>query len=144
MGGTLRGGRQNTIFSNFPQNCIKLKEFGPPVGMRERALLDLPPIKTFLHRIIPQIIPLGRPILCKSKMEQECIPVGCVLPARYCMETETSRDPKAREPLDKALHKEIPLDRDPPLGQRPPLDRDPPGQRLPPWTKNALSKNKQL
>ena len=150
-GGTLRGGRQHTIFSNFPQNCIKLKEFGPPVGMRDACPIDPPPIKTFLHRIIPQTIPLGRPILCKSKMEQECIPVGCVLPVRYCMGCLPNRDPPDRDPqrsprkrtpldrdpLDKDLHKEILLDRDPP-GQRPPLDRDPP------WTETPLSKDKQL
>ena len=26
------GGRQHTILSNFPKNCMKLKEFGPPGG----------------------------------------------------------------------------------------------------------------
>ena len=29
---TLQGGRQHTILPNFPKNCIKLKEFGPPGG----------------------------------------------------------------------------------------------------------------
>ena len=29
---TPRGGRQNTILPNFPKNCMKLKEFGPPGG----------------------------------------------------------------------------------------------------------------
>ena len=27
-----RGGRQHTILPNFPKNCMKLKEFGPPGG----------------------------------------------------------------------------------------------------------------
>ena len=26
------GGRQHTILANFPKNCMKLKEFGPPGG----------------------------------------------------------------------------------------------------------------
>ena len=135
-GGALsRGGRQHTIFSNFPQNCIKLKEFGPPVGMRDACPIDPSPIKTFLHRIIPQTIPLERPILCKSKMEQECISVGCVLPARYCMgvslietppPTETPRDPPDREPP----WTEIPRTKIP-------------RQRYP-WTETPLSKDKQL
>ena len=29
---TPRGGRQHTFLPNFPKNCIKLKEFGPPGG----------------------------------------------------------------------------------------------------------------
>ena len=29
---TLQGGRQHTILPNFPKNCMKLKEFGPPGG----------------------------------------------------------------------------------------------------------------
>ena len=35
-GGTIppRGGCQHTIFPNFPKNCMKLKEFGPPLGAR--------------------------------------------------------------------------------------------------------------
>ena len=28
------GGRQHTILPNFPKNCMKLKEFGPPEGTR--------------------------------------------------------------------------------------------------------------
>ena len=28
------GGRQHMILSNFPKNCMKLKEFGPPGGGR--------------------------------------------------------------------------------------------------------------
>ena len=28
------GGRQHTILPNFPKNCMKLKEFGPPEGAR--------------------------------------------------------------------------------------------------------------
>ena len=29
---TPQGGRQHTILPNFPKNCMKLKEFGPPGG----------------------------------------------------------------------------------------------------------------
>ena len=32
---TLSGGRQHMILPNFPKNCMKFKEFGPPgEGMR--------------------------------------------------------------------------------------------------------------
>ena len=31
---TPQGGRQHTNLSNFPKNCMKLKEFGPPGGAR--------------------------------------------------------------------------------------------------------------
>ena len=47
-------------------------------------------------------------------MEQECIPVGCVLPALYR--------------TGVGLH-----DRDPP-GQRPPVDKDPPPRDTSVWT----------
>ena len=33
---TLQGGRQHTILPNFPKNCMKLKEFGPPGGARPK------------------------------------------------------------------------------------------------------------
>ena len=33
-GRQLPGGRQHTILPNFPKNCMKLKEFGPPGGAR--------------------------------------------------------------------------------------------------------------
>ena len=37
------GDRQHTILPNFPQNCMKLKEFGPPGGMRpSHPTLDPP------------------------------------------------------------------------------------------------------
>ena len=71
----------------------------------------------------------------RNSFRQECIPVGCVPPARY--HTEVS--------MTETLQTETPpphLDRDPsqsgrrPPGQRPP-DRDPqtetPGQRTPEW-----------
>ena len=29
---TLRGAAKHTILPNFPKNCMKLKEFGPPAG----------------------------------------------------------------------------------------------------------------
>ena len=33
------GGRQHTILPNFPKNCMKLKEFGPPGGRSSKILL---------------------------------------------------------------------------------------------------------
>ena len=41
------GGRQHTILPNFPKNCMKLKEFGPPGGSARpwRPPLD-PPMLT--------------------------------------------------------------------------------------------------
>ena len=33
------GGRQHTILPNFPKNCMKLKEFGPPGGGRASKIL---------------------------------------------------------------------------------------------------------
>ena len=33
-GANFPGGRQHTILPNFPKNCMKLKEFGPPGGPR--------------------------------------------------------------------------------------------------------------
>ena len=33
------GGRQHTIFPNFPKKCMKLKEFGPPGGCASKILL---------------------------------------------------------------------------------------------------------
>ena len=37
------GGRQHTILPNFPQNCMKLKEFGPWGGVRPKFYyVDLP------------------------------------------------------------------------------------------------------
>ena len=70
------------------------------------------------------------------KFKQECIPVGCVSPARYLTGvsmTETPpRDPPDRDPNQIEIPRtETLLDRDPP-GQRPT-----PGQRSPrdgaPW-----------
>ena len=81
---------------------------------------------------------------------QLCIPVGCVPPARNCVEAGgifLERDPPGQRPPGQRL----PLDRDP-SGQRcpldrdfldrdPPLDRDPLGQR-PPWTKTPNHVNR--
>ena len=33
------GGHQHTILPNFPKNCMKLKEFGPPGGGASKILL---------------------------------------------------------------------------------------------------------
>ena len=42
---TLReGGRQHTILPNFPKNCMKLKEFGPPGGARPKFYYVDPPL----------------------------------------------------------------------------------------------------
>ena len=78
----------------------------------------------------------------KIENQQECIPVGCVLPA--CYHTggldPPDRDPPDRDPLDRDPQTETPMDRDPPWTDTPmdrdPLDRDPntetpPGQRPP-------------
>ena len=42
-----RGGCQHNILPNFPKNCMKLKEFGPP-GSVPRGPLD-PPLNTYSH-----------------------------------------------------------------------------------------------
>ena len=39
------GGRQRTILPNFPKNCMKLKEFGPPGGRPKFYYVD-PPLHT--------------------------------------------------------------------------------------------------
>ena len=41
---TPQGGRQHTILSNFPKNCMKLKEFGPRGGGGGRAS-PAPPLR---------------------------------------------------------------------------------------------------
>ena len=41
------GGRQHTILPNFPKNCMKLKEFGPPGGRMSLA----PPLDPPLERV---------------------------------------------------------------------------------------------
>ena len=46
-GRQLPGGRQHTILPNFPKNCMKLKEFGPPVGRQKFYYVD-PPLITIL------------------------------------------------------------------------------------------------
>ena len=71
--------------------------------------------------------------------EQECIPVGCVLPARYCTEGQT---PPTEIPLDRDPQTETPQDRDTPPGQRSPgtetptQEPPPPGQIPPPCEQN--------
>ena len=44
-----RRGRQHTILPNFPKNCMKLKEFGPPGGggARSKFYYVDPPLLTF-------------------------------------------------------------------------------------------------
>ena len=43
-----RGGRQHTILPNFPKNCMKLKEFGPPGGgARPKFYYVDPPLKMY-------------------------------------------------------------------------------------------------
>ena len=38
------GGCQHTILPNFPKNCMKLKEFGPPGGARPKFYYVDPPL----------------------------------------------------------------------------------------------------
>ena len=45
---TLQGGRQHTILANFPKNCMKLKEFGPPGGARPKFYFVDPPLLSLL------------------------------------------------------------------------------------------------
>ena len=83
----------------------------------------------------------------KNLVKQECIPVGCVPPARYCTgELSLTETPQAETPQTKTPLGRDPPDRDPPW-QRPPRQRPPwvetpqtetpPGQRSPrqrpPW-----------
>ena len=37
-------GCQHTILQNFPKNCMKLKEFGPPEGARPKFYYVDPPL----------------------------------------------------------------------------------------------------
>ena len=46
---TLQGGPEHT--PNFPKNCTKLKEFGPPGARAPRAPLD-PPVVTFVSILV--------------------------------------------------------------------------------------------
>ena len=63
----------------------------------------------------------GAELFIKTLIEQECIIVGCVLPACNHMGNSVGqRPPQTETPR-----------------QRPPLDRDPPGQRFP-WTETSL------
>ena len=49
------GGRQHTILPNFPKNCMKLKEFGPPgEGARPKFYYVDPPLASIAHDIYPQ------------------------------------------------------------------------------------------
>ena len=41
-GASSPGRRQHKILPNFPENCMKLKEFGPPGGARPSRPLDPP------------------------------------------------------------------------------------------------------
>ena len=80
----------------------------------------------------------------KPAWKQECIPVGCVPPARnHTVGGLPDRDPPGQKPPPKQRPPwtETPLDRDPPR-QRPSLDRDPQDRdplrplwtETPPWT----------
>ena len=83
--------------------------------------------------------------------QQECIPVGCVPPARCRTGVSPWQRPMDRDPMDRDPKTETPLDRDPldrdllnrdPCTETPctetPWTGTPPGQRLPytetPWT----------
>ena len=61
------------------------------------------------------------------KIKRECIPVGCVPPARYRTGGLSNRDPLDRDPLGRD-----PLDRDPsPWTRTPPSGQRPPGTETP-------------
>ena len=85
-------------------------------------------IRIVLHEILQQYY------VSKISCKQECIPVGCVLPARYCMGrggclTQTQhRDPPGQRPP-----RQRPPDRDP-------LGRKPPGQKTP-WTETPSGRH---
>ena len=91
--------------------------------------------------------------------KQECIPIGCVLPARNPLDrdhllgtdhpwtqTPLDRDPPDRDPLGRnLLHRDSPqtetlLDTDHPL-VRDPLDRDPPLRTDTPCTETPLDRD---
>ena len=65
------------------------------------------------------------------QITKECIPVGCVLPARCCTGSLRDSPPPGQRPA---------LDRDPPWTETP-SHRDPPGQRPPPWTETPLDRH---
>ena len=43
------GGRQHTIFPNFPKNCMRLKEFGPGGDASLAPSLDPPLVSVILQ-----------------------------------------------------------------------------------------------
>ena len=110
-------------------------------------------IRIVLHEILQQYY------VSKVSCKQECIPVGCVLPARYRMGGGSLTQTQHRDPPGQRPPRQRPPDRDPlgrkPPGQRPPqadpprqrpIDRNPqqrpPGQRSP-WTETPLDRNPQ-
>ena len=46
------GGRQHTILPNFPKNCMKLKEFGPPGGHVSLAPPLDPPLPVLRYSLV--------------------------------------------------------------------------------------------
>ena len=53
---TLQGGRQHTILPNFPKNCMKLKEFGPPGGASKILLCRSATDTLWQYPVVPEII----------------------------------------------------------------------------------------
>ena len=48
---TIQGRRQHTSLPNFPKNCMKLKEFGPPGGARPKFYYVDPPLPTIRQNL---------------------------------------------------------------------------------------------
>ena len=78
-----------------------------------------------------------------NSFRQECIPVGCVQPARYHTEVSMTETPRQRPPWTENPPPH--LDRDPsPHLDRDPLNRDPPYRDPPdrdPWTETSQNEN---
>ena len=71
------------------------------------------------------------------KIKRECIPVGCVPPARYRTGGLSNRDPPGQRPSGQRPsgqrppgQRPLPLDTDPSLWTETPRDRDPPTETL--------------
>ena len=61
------GGSQHTILPNFPKNCMKLKEFGPPGGARPKFYYVDPPLESVEEKIKNQWIPWSLQFCQKNK-----------------------------------------------------------------------------
>ena len=83
----------------------------------------------------------------QTEMEQECIPVGCILPTHYCtggypwQRPPMDRDPLYRDPRTETTPGHRPFQAETPQAEIP-LDRDPPGQRETPWDRDPPSRDR--